>query len=165
VGKIDTLMDIRNDISVGITWIDGRIVINPDHKQAQCWYGMCHYAAFLAQSKRMGCIWAISPIDYDYPTMVSTLHVSPPEDYCDRAFTCINFKCPHNRFNKELYVDEFGGVPSFRLDMPKNFGQNPLWFNEGKWRKFWTNFQLGIEGGTLKFDEYKFEDDSRIVKA
>ena len=137
-----------NSISVGVTWVDARIVINPDKKRANAYFGVCHF------SDR---VWAITPIDWDKATMITTIHVSPTEQYCERAGMCLNFKCKLNQFNKDVFASYFKDCGAFSLGLPQQLGEKDLWFNEGKWSLFWGKLlekaDMKPEGGVLKYNE------------
>lgn len=135
-----------NIISVGITWVDGRILFKKMTKWAIAWYGICHYSEG---------IFAITPADYQYPTMVTTILASPADNYCEKAGSCLHFKCILNRFHKGTFMKEFKGCGPFTLGLPHEFGVQELWFNSGKWKQVWKDMIIPIEGGILKFDESK----------
>ena len=141
-----------NTISVGVTWVDGRILFfktKEFFRRGHAWYGVCHY------SNR---IYAITPLDFKEPTMVTTILVAPPEHYCDKAFSCLNFKCPFNRFSRDMFENDFKGMKSFTLGLPQNLGSEDLWFNLGKWATMWEKLKLTPNGGQLKFDENKAKE-------
>lgn len=135
-----------NIVSVGITWIDSRILFKPGSKWGKLWLGVCHYSDM---------IWAVSPLDYEYPTMITTIFVAPIDNYCERAYTCLYFKCPLNKFNKLSFLKEFKDCGKFTLGLPLDFGSKDLWFNEDSQKLVWQKFKIPITGGTLKFDENK----------
>jgi hypothetical protein len=152
----------RNTISVGITWVDGRIVFfrsKSFDKQGKFFYGICHFSEK---------IWAITPFDYKEPTMINTILVSPTENYCERAYSCINLGCPMNKFNRSVFESDYSGCGDFAKDFPTVMNEKVMWFNEGKWGdNFWkrliikTRFDKdgnGVSGGILKFDESKAKE-------
>jgi len=134
-------------ISVGVTWVDGRIVFREDKKWAKAYYAICHY------SKR---VWLMTPIDWEKSTMLATIYVSPSENYCEKAYMCLNFKCPFNRFDKKLFASEFD-AGEFTLGLPLNLGSNPLWFNTGKFIPFFEKLIISPEGGVLRYSEEKLK--------
>jgi len=141
-------------ISVGITWLDGRVIFGPDKKHSNMYFGICHFACL--SLKDTGTICMIAPLDFPRIEMEHTTTVSPLEDYCNRAFYCLNFKCPHNRFKKDMFIAEFADCGSFTLGLPQNLGDNPLWFNSGKWTRYFVPFIMSPEGGRLEFSEEKW---------
>ncbi len=134
-------------ISVGCTWVDGRIVFKTDTKWAKAYYAICHY------SKR---VWLLTPLDWPRATMISTIYVSPTENYCEKSYMCLNFRCLLNRFDKTLFANEFD-AGGFSLGLPLNLGSKPLWFNEEKYIPFFEKLIISPEGGTLKYDEEKLK--------
>lgn len=139
-----------NTISVGVTWVDGRIMFRHAGDLAKFWYGICHFSKG---------IWGISPLDFVKPTMVCTLLVAPHDDYCERAYYCLDNKCPMNRFNPGIFQSEYKGVdPEFVKSVCKALPKKTLWMNKDADRERWEGFQLGVEGGTLKYDEAAGEE-------
>jgi hypothetical protein len=137
-----------NIISVGITWVDGRILFKLTSKWANFWYGICNFSHG---------VFAATPLDYPRPTMITTVSVSIVDRYCDRAYSCLHFKCPHNNFNKDVFINEFSDCGAFTLGLPQNLGSEPLWFNHGKWAAAWNQFIISPEGGRLEYDSTKGE--------
>jgi len=131
-------------LSVGITWIDGRAIFKHNKIHSQCWYGICHLSKSV-------CI--ITPSDFDIPKMITTIKVYPEVKMCERAFICLNFKCPLNRFDKFAFKNEFKDVGFFSLALPSDIGTRPLWFSEEKYMTFWEKFILGIDGGRISYNE------------
>ena len=142
-----------NLISVGVTWVDGRIMFKPNtkgfDKQGQAWYGICHF------SQR---IFLYTPRDYERPTMITTIMVSPTEDYCERAYSCLDFACQLNKFNKGVFSEEFKDCNELSLGLPRKVGEGVLWFNSGEWTKFWGYLILHGDGGILRYDEKKAKE-------
>lgn len=140
--------DIKTDyhyiISVGVTWIDGRILFKRHTKYARFYYGICHYSKM---------IFAFTPLDYVRPLMIATIMVSHKEHFCERAGMCVNFTCPLNRFHKDIFAAAFKESGLFSLGTPQDFGNKPLWFNEGVYREKWKHFIIGVDGGVLRFNE------------
>lgn len=136
---------VPNNISIGVTWIDGRIVFKLGKKWANIYIGVCHFTDL---------VWAATPLDYDKPTMITTIQVSPFDKYCERAHTCLCFECKLNRFDKGMFIEEFKDAGAFSLGLPQNIGKKPLWFNDGKWKHFWGRMiaQMKPEGGIMKYD-------------
>ena len=138
-----------NIISTGITWVDGRLLFNHDTKWAKVWYGVCHFG---------DCVFAITPHDYIEPIMLTTISVSPTEDYCEKAYSCLNFKCPLNKFDKHVFESEFKDAGAFSLGLPIkiiNKEEIPWWCEEPKYSR-WKMFKIIPEGGRL---EYKVQKD------
>jgi len=137
----------RNQISVGVTWVDSKLIFKSYNKRM--WFGVCHY------SMR---VFNFFPYDFKKPTIgIVAIMVEPEMDYCERAFECVNFKCPLNRFDKNIFLAQFGETSGFSLALPNDFGQNKdLWFNYGKYKFFWnrllTYFNMCPEGGILEFN-------------
>lgn len=134
-----------NIISVGCTWVDGRLLFKHKYKWSRGRYGLCHYASS---------VFAIAPIDFLKATMITTIKVAPLESYCERAFSCLNFTCWLNRFNRDIFLFEFGDLGAQTLGLPNNMGSKPLWFSTGKYTpEFWKKFLLQPEGGTVDFNQ------------
>lgn len=143
---IDKKTVVPNTIDVGITWVDGRIFIKHHKKQSQSWYGICHYSNGIA---------ILTPLDYDAPTMITSLHISIAEQYCERAHSCLCFDCPLNRFDIRIFLKMFKDVGGSSLGMPMNLGTEPLWFNSPKYRQKWKDFIIPVTGGRLQYDQKK----------
>ena len=136
---------VLSSISVGISWIDGRIIFKHNTKYSQAYYGICNFSTG---------VFAITPLDWERLTMVTTIKVSPTEDYCEKAHSCLLTTCPLNRFDKHLYAAEFKDCGLFSLGLPRSFNKETTpWFAEGEWKNFWPKFILPVTGGVLKFDE------------
>jgi hypothetical protein len=148
---LETKTKAANIISVGITWVDSRILFKPGTKWADMWFGICHYSDM---------IFAITTQDYQKPLMINTISCAPPENYCEKAGSCLYFKCHMNRFHKDLFVNEFKDCGLFSLGMPLNFGQVDLWFNLPPYSLKWKDFALKPEGGQLRYDP---EKSKRII--
>jgi len=137
-----------NSISVGVSWIDGRTVLKPEKRRGDAYFGVCHFTDK---------IWAITPLDWDKATMITTIHVSPLDHFCERSGMCLNFKCKLNSFNRNIFTSYFEDCGAFTLGLPSDLGTKDLWFNEGKWGAFWgkllRNFNMKPEGGVLKYNE------------
>ena len=134
-----------NTISVGITWIDGRILFKDGKKWGNAYYGICHFSKG---------VFAITPIDWPRVKMLTGFKVSPTEDYCERAHTCLWTSCVHNRYDKQLYIAEFADCGEFSLGLPANFGKETIpWFAQPPWKEMWGQFIIPISGGRLEFDE------------
>ena len=143
----------RNQISAGVTWVDSKLIFK-DYKK-RMWFGVCHYSLR---------VFNFFPYDFKKPTIgITTIIIEPEMDYCERAFECINFKCPLNRFDKGVFLDQFGEKSPFSLALPNDFGTKDLWFNEGKYMLFWgkliTYFNMQPEGGLLEYSE----DEEKII--
>jgi hypothetical protein len=138
-----------NIISVGVTWVDGRCLFKEDTKWSKAWYGVCHYSKM---------IFAITPIDFQYPKTITTIGVAPIHNYCDREKSCLNFlDCKMNKFSREGFGEAFKDCGTFSLGMPLNIGSERLWFNDGKWKVAWENFIIPVDGGILAFKENSSE--------
>ncbi len=141
-----------NSISVGVSWIDGRVIF-PESKRkwSMFWYGICHFSDG---------VFAVTPLDYDRPTMITQIMVAPVDLYCERAGSCLNFTCKLNRFNRDVFIAEFRDCGEFSLGLPlKVDGSEPLWFSEGRFKHYWGKllnyFHLKPEGGKLEFDKLR----------
>jgi len=134
-----------DSISCGVTWVDGRCIFKRDKKWGAFWYGICHYSVR---------IWAVTPLDYEKPTMITTIPVSPSQHYCEKAFVCLNFKCPFNQFDKQMFINEFSDCGAFSLSLPQTMDTtNHLWFNDAKYPTLWKQLVLRPEGGRVEFNE------------
>lgn len=148
---------VVNITSCGITWVDLRIVFGLESKYAGMWLGVCHY------DDR---VYMWTPLDYERPLMITSIEISPTEDYCECAKECINFKCPMNRFNKQVFISKFKDLGKESLGLPNNFGDVDLWFNDPneKWYHFWAKIlelqDTKPEGGKIEFSPQKWEDYS-----
>jgi hypothetical protein len=139
-----------NTISVGVTWVDGRIMFKHTGDLSKYWYGICHFSK---------AIWGVSPLDFIKPTMITTLLVSPADDYCEKAYFCLDTECPMNRFNPGIFEAEYKGAdPEWVKSVCRALPKRTLWMNRKEDRARWAGFQLGVEGGTLKYDEVKGKD-------
>lgn len=138
-------VDPVNSISVGVTWVDGRLVFKEHTKYAQFYYGVCHYSRN---------VFAVTPLDYEKPLMITTVKVSKTENYCSRAYSCLNFGCPHNKFDKDVFKSHFRDCGSMSLGIPHNFGNEGIWFIEDPdLKEKWAKCVIGYEGGVLRFNE------------
>ena len=146
--KIDVSKKTKaaNVISVGVTWVDSRILFKPDSKWGQMWFGICHYSDM---------IFSITPHDHLKPLMITTISCAPPENYCEKAGSCLYFKCPMNMFDKALFADEFKDCGLFSLGVPRNFGAVDLWFNLPPYSLKWKDFAIKPEGGQLRYNPDK----------
>lgn len=149
-------------ISVGITWIDGRIVFKPNKKWAQARYGICHYGGDTDniddRTAKTGACALITPLDWDKATAITTVYVAlPPKGFfCSRSTTCLHFDCHLNQFRKDSFIDMFGGdCTGFTLGLPSDLGTKPFPFNSPQYRLFWGKLikNLRPEGGVLMFKE------------
>lgn len=139
-----------NIISVGSSWIDGRSAFfktSMFRKYSKAWYGLCHYGKM---------IWALVPIDFVDPTMITTIQVAPVDGYCQYAQNCLHFDCHLNRFDKKVY-ENIHKVGSFSLGLPQNIGTKTLWFNHPKYKKLWNKYleKSGVNGAVYKFRKNK----------
>lgn len=140
---------VPNTISCGVTWVDGRILWKHTSNLAKFNYAICHFSS---------AIWAVTPLDFVKPTMLTTNMVAPADNYCERAFYCLDTKCPLNRFNPGVFEAEYKEAdPEFVKSVCRALPKKTLWMNEGEDRARWRGFQLGAEGGTLKYSEEEGE--------
>ena len=131
-------------IPYGITFIDGRILFKLDSKYSKFWYGICHYSSE---------VFLITPLDYQIPTMLTQILVSPSTGYCERACSCLNYTCILNKFDKNSYLAQFKDCGAFSLGLPLNMGKDkPLWFNTGKYKTSWEKFIIPKDGGVLRYN-------------
>ena len=138
---------LPDNISCSVTWVDGRCIFKADRKFGQFYYGICSY------SRK---IWAITPLDYENATMITTINVAPISEVCDKGKVCFDFKCPLNRFKKKSYIEEFKDMGAFTLGLPQEIEtMDEVWFNSGEYKNFWRNFVIPYSGGVLKYDENK----------
>ncbi len=137
-----------NAVPLPTTWVDGRIIFKEDKKWGKFYFGICTYT---------DSIFAVTPLDYERPLMITTINVSHLEKYCERAFSCFNFNCKLNQFNKEIYLSEFADCGSFSLSLPNDVGRKPLWFNDSQWQHTWVGFVIPVDGGVLKYNENREE--------
>ncbi len=135
-------------ISVGVTWVDGRVVFKPTVKWSQVYYGVCHF------SKRVA---FLTPLDWQRATAISTIMVSIDSNYCEKSLVCLNFQCPLNRFDKKFFAKEFD-CGTFSLGLPQNIGTKPLWFTQGKYAEIFSNLILAPNGGVLQYSEEKYKE-------
>lgn len=133
-------------ISIGVTFVDGRILFKNMKTHSMFWYGICNYGRS---------IFAVSPLDYERVTMITTIRINTQEFYCERAFSCLNFPCILNQFDRGIYAEEFKDCGLFSLGMPQDIGKKPLWFSIGEFKDFWAKFIIPIKGGILRYDEEK----------
>ena len=138
-----------NIISVGITWLHGAALFKHDTKHSKCYFGICNFS---------GGVFAVTPIDWPRLKMLTTIRVSPTESYCERAYSCLNFICHLNRFDKHIFADEFKDCGLFTLGLSKNVSkETPLWFSVGEYKSFWSKFVLPITGGIIEYDSKEAE--------
>ena len=136
-----------NTISVGITWVDGRIIWKHTSDMSKFWYGICHFSK---------AIWAVTPLDFLKPTMITTVLVAPHDDYCEKAYMCLDTGCPMNKFNPGIFTAEYKDAdPEFVKSVCRALPKKTFWMNRDEDRERWAGFVIGIEGGTLKYDEVK----------
>lgn len=143
-----------NAFPFAVTWVDGRIIFEEHKKWSQAYFGICHCT---------GEVWALTPKDWEEATTITNIKVSPTDGWCERDGMCLNFTCPINKFDKDVFRSYFKDVGVFSLGMPQNIGRKTLWFNDGKYKKFFKGFMIQGDGGVLKFDENKWKGRSIIV--
>ena len=136
-------------ISVGITWVDGRIFTGKDGRKLRAYYGICHYADG---------IFLLTPLDWEKATTLTTILVDPYNKYCEHGTICLNFKCKLNKFTRGEF-ERFFGTTAFTLGLPQNLGAKDLWFNERGSENVWKGLALKPEGGVLKFNENAAKKD------
>ena len=169
-------LDNPDIISAGITWVDGRIIVNPTKPQSMLYYGICHYSCG---------IWAVTPLDFRKPLMITSIMIVPLTEYsrpfCEKGHACLNFGCPLNRFDAKAFASEFKDCGLFSLGLPRSIlEKKEQWFNTPKMIAFWKDMRIitkekspdsemiidvgvaetkehGPEGGVLKFDKNRFE--------
>lgn len=129
-------------IPYAITWVDGRLLFKHRSKWSKALYGICHCSLHP---------FAITPLDWPRVAMVSTIMIEPIQGYCERKYTCLDFSCPFNRFDKSTYVTDFKDCGSFSLGLPQNIGSKPLWWSVGRWANQWKDEVLK-EGGIRWFN-------------
>jgi len=138
-----------NTATIGITIIDGRILFKHSGNLSKFWYAICHYS--------LG-IWAVAPLDWVKFTMLTSLMVAPADNYCEKAYSCLDTGCNLNRFNGGVFEAEWKEIdPEFVKSVCAALPANTLWMNKGKDRERWQHFALRPQGGTLKYDEEKGE--------
>jgi hypothetical protein len=136
--------------TIGITWVDGRIMFKHSGNLSKFNYAICHYS--------LG-IWSVTPLDFIKPTMLVSLMVSPTDNYCEKAYSCLDTGCDLNRFNPGVFESEWKEIdPEFVKSVCAALPANTLWMNKGKDREKWQHFALRPQGGTLKYDEKKGEE-------
>jgi len=135
---------------VGLTFIDGRILFKHHKKWAYAFYGICHYGKKIA---------ILTPSDYFYPAMITSIHVHPASKFCSIEHLCLNFDCPMNKFDKDAYVGQFKDMGAFSLALPLGLGSKPLWFNDDrdKYAHMWEDMILPVAGGIKWFDDKEKE--------
>jgi len=136
---------VLNSLSIGITFITGKALFKDHTKWSNCYFGICHFSK---------CVCMITPLDWPKITLLTSIKVSPTEQFCERAYSCLDFTCILNRFDKHIYASEFSDCGIFSLGLPRNISkETPLWFSESPWRDIWPKFLLGYEGGRIEIDE------------
>lgn len=139
-----------NTISVGVTWVEGRILFKHTGNLSKYWYAICHFS---------GGIWSVTTFDFIKPTMITTLLVAPADNYCEKAYSCLDTKCPLNKFNPGVFEAEFKEAdPEWVKSVCRALPKTTLWMNEMPDRDRWRGFQIGVEGGRIEYDEEKGKD-------
>lgn len=140
---------VVNVITVGISWVDMRLILFESKKNSLYWVGVCHFTDK---------VYMWTPLDFEKPLLVTSIQVSPTENYCEKAFECVNFDCKLNKFKKDVFIAVFKDLGRETLGLPQNFGpETSLWFNDksSQWHTFWgkflTYFKMKPEGGKLGF--------------
>lgn len=144
---LDIPITAINIISVGITFVDGRIFFKPGSKYSKVYYAICHYSE--------GC-FALVPQDWPKGKMITTIRVDRTVGFCTHADICLDFSCELNKFNKQRYASLLGtGVYSLGLpnDLTLRSEGVILWFNKDKWKELWPTLIIQGEGGYLEFNE------------
>jgi len=139
-------ISVVGSVPYSTTWVDGAIIFKGDKKWSKAFFGICAYSR---------AIFACTPSDYQKPLMIATINVSHKLQVCDRASTCLHFKCALNRFQKSAFYDMFIDCAGFTLGMPLNIGSEPLWFNQEPYISKWEHFIIKVDGGILR---HKGED-------
>jgi len=145
----------RNQLDIGISWIDSKIIFTEIEDAKRMWLGICNYT---------GRVMIFAPYDFKkMTTAVTTITVEPAEKYCEKAEECVFFKCPLNRFQKSSFLSLFSESSGFSLSLPNSFGEKDLWFNLGLYQAFWGKiilyFNMAQEGGVLEYSEDKKNSD------
>jgi len=148
IKNIKDKKNVVNLLTVGMTWIDGRAVFKLGSKQSMAWYGVCHYS---------GKVFAITPYDYEQPKHVVQTDIDIKNNYCEKAYSCLDIKCLLNKFDIGIFLKEFKDLGKDTLGLPYNFGNEPLWFNDDKYKDFWKNLLVGPEGGRIEFSQEKWD--------
>ncbi len=139
-----------NMVTIGITWVDGRLLWKHTGKLSKFNYAICHYS--------LG-IWSVTPLDFVKPTMLTSLMVAPADDYCEKAYSCLDTGCNLNRFNAGVFETEWKEIdPEFVRSVCAALPDKTLWMNKDAERQRWQHFALRPQGGTLKYDEKKGEE-------
>ena len=134
-----------NMATIGITWVDGRIMFKHSGKLSKFNYAICHYS--------LG-IWAVTPLEFTKPTMLVSLNVAPADNYCEKAYSCLDTGCNLNRFNPGVFEAEWKEIdPEFVRSVCAALPDKTLWMNKDADREKWQHFALRPEGGTLKYSE------------
>ena len=55
-----------NSVSVGVTWVDGKLLWKHTSNLSKFFYAICHFSE---------AIWAITPNDFIKPTLITTILV------------------------------------------------------------------------------------------
>ena len=92
-------------------------------------------------------------MNYILPKMITTIRVSELTKYCERSESCLYFDCKFNNFSKMGYIKEFEGAGEYSLGLPKNIGENALWFNKKPYTDKWWSFIIPHTGGRLEYKE------------
>ena len=136
---------VSNIVSCSVTWIDGRAIFKDDKKHSKAYYGICSFYQG---------VFALTPLDWEKVKMITTIKISPAENFCERAYSCLATNCPLNRFDRDVFAAAFSDCSIFSLGLPNSFNkENSPWFDEGKWKTFWSKFILPITGGRIEYDE------------
>jgi len=148
-----------NSISVGVTWINGLAVFNEGTVWANVYFGVCHFSQK---------VFAVTPIDWMKPVhSIKEFFVDPLDQFCERAFTCLNFNCILNRFSKDMFLHEFKDVGYFTAGLPNDVGSKALWFNDKEYKTFWSKLLMKHgtmpEGGIIDVNPNK-EEGNLIIK-
>jgi len=118
------------ELSIGITWVSGKIFMKHNSKFSKCWYGVCHL-----QER----IYMFTPLDYPAGSLVTTIVADLISERCDKATACLNYDCRLNRFDKDAFISEFSGMGGETLGLTRSMGQKPEWFNaEERYIKLWA---------------------------
>lgn len=133
-----------NIVSCSITWVDGRIIFKENTKHRNAYYGLCSF--------HQG-VFAITPLDWDKVKMLTSIHVSPIEQFCEKAYSCLATKCILNRFDKHVFASEFTDCGLFSLALPSTFNKETTpWFDEGKYKDYWKQFIIPMSGGRIEYN-------------
>ena len=150
----------KSQVSVGVTWIDSKLIFKDIEDKKRTWLGVCHLSFN---------VMSFAPYDYKkITTAVTTTVVDPVQNYCEKAYSCVAFHCPLNRFDRRLFLAQYNETSNFSMALPVDFGTKPLWFNENRYPTLWRNliilFNTQPEGGLLEFSMQAYDAAQSLKK-